>query len=79
MAARLTTRQATLVRDRIKTTLILKRLEDHVDGKNEMSATQIQAARILLGKAIPDLQAVAHTGSDGGPVQVTFNVRLAGD
>ena len=79
MAARKRVGLSENTRLRIQSTMIMKRLEDHVVGKNEMSATQIQAARILLAKAIPDLQAVAHTGADGGPVQVKFNVRIAGD
>jgi septum formation inhibitor-activating ATPase MinD len=81
MAARLTKRQTDNAREAIKTGLILKRLQDHALNENGdvMTTSQVQAARLLLGKVIPDLQAVAHTGSDGGPVQVSFNVRLAGD
>jgi len=44
------------VRERIKVALILNRLQDHVHGRCEMSPTQVQAAQILLKKAIPDLQ-----------------------
>jgi len=79
MAARKRVGLSENTRLRIQSTMIMKRLEDHIVGKVELSATQIQAARILLAKTTPDLQAVAHTGSDGGPVQVSFNVRLAGD
>jgi septum formation inhibitor-activating ATPase MinD len=81
MPARLTKRQTDNAREAIRTGLILKRLQDHVLSENGdiMSPSQVQAARLLLGKVIPDLQAVAHTGADGGPVQVSFNVRLGGD
>ncbi len=43
-----------------------------------MTPSQIQAAKILLAKAVPDLQSVEHTGEGGGPVQVAFNVKLGG-
>ena len=46
------------VRDRIDTTVILRTLGNHVTGKEEMSATQIQAARILLDRTVPVLRAV---------------------
>jgi hypothetical protein len=37
-----------------------------------MSATQVQAANILLKKVMPDLAAVEHSGNDGGPMKVEF-------
>ena len=40
-------------------------LEDHVAGKREMSATQVQAANILLKKVMPDLAAIDHSGETG--------------
>ena len=46
------------VKAKIGTGLILKRLENHVIGKLELSATQIQAAHILLRKTIPDLSSI---------------------
>lgn len=52
-----------LTRERIRTGMILSRLERHLAGKLEMSATQVRAAEILLKKALPDLSAVEHTGA----------------
>ena len=43
------------LRAKIKTGMILGALADHVEGKKEMSSTQIQAAVALLRKAMPDL------------------------
>jgi hypothetical protein len=37
-----------------------------------MSATQVQAANILLKKVMPDLAAVEHSGEGGGPMKVEF-------
>ena len=59
-------------RKRIQTSMLLKRLEDHVLGDVEMSATQLRAAEVLLRKSMPDLTATELTGGDGGPLQVTI-------
>ena len=57
-------------RDSIRSGVLIKRLKDHACGKAEMTSTQIQAARILLSKTLPDLKAVDHSGDSG----VTINV-----
>ena len=53
-------------RDRIKASLIIDKLNQHIKGKIELSATQVQSARILLNKALPDLKAVEHSGAIDG-------------
>jgi hypothetical protein len=45
-------------------------------AKLEMSATQIKATEILLRKSLPDLQAVEHTGKDGGEIKAAITVRF---
>lgn len=57
-------------RDKIQASQLINALQKHVVGKNEMSATQVTAANILLKKTMPDLQAIELTGEDGGPVRV---------
>ena len=57
-------------RANIKTGVLVKRLRDHAVGEIEMSSTQIQAARILLNKTLPDLKAIEQAISGG----VTINV-----
>ena len=42
-------------RKRIQSTMLVKALADHAVGKNDMSATQVRAAEILLKKTLPDL------------------------
>ena len=49
-------------RSKIKMTVLLNHLGDHAAGKREMSATQVQAAQILLRKVMPDLAAIEHSG-----------------
>lgn len=53
-------------RDKIKNSNILNALIEHVEGKREMSATQVTAGLGLLKKALPDLQAVTHETGEGG-------------
>jgi hypothetical protein len=45
-------------RQKIKTTQLINRLQNHVLGKVKMEATQIRAVEILLKKRLPDLQAI---------------------
>lgn len=70
MAERLTKRQSDKTRAAIQTGLIRNRLQDHILGKVEMTATQVRAAEILLKKTLPDLRSTEVTGSDGGPVDL---------
>lgn len=59
MAAR--TRRTTVndkTREKIRTTQLIKRLVQHVNGEIELSATQVTAALGLMKKVLPDLQSV---------------------
>lgn len=59
MPARSNPEQKQKTIDRIKVTLIVKRLMDHIlDEDGIMNASQVRAAEILLKKVVPDL---AHT------------------
>jgi hypothetical protein len=57
VAARKARWTADVVRDRIRTGMLLNRLQNHVLGRLDMSKTQIQAAGILLRKVLPDMVA----------------------
>ena len=52
-------------REAIDTTYLLKRLVKHVNGelKKPLDNTQLQAARILLDKTLPNLKATELTGT----------------
>ena len=52
-------------RVKIKNSNILNALIEHVEGRREMSATQVSAGLGLLKKVMPDLQASAETGDNG--------------
>jgi hypothetical protein len=50
-------RQDDRTRERIRAAYLINRLQGHVAGTVELSATQIRAAEILLRKCLPDLLA----------------------
>lgn len=79
MAARKHLPHTQLTRDRIKTSMLINRLESHIEGKVDMPATAVTAALGLLRKTLPDLQATTVTGADGGPVIIVTGVPRAGD
>ncbi len=51
------------VRERIRTGVIVRRLQDHVLGHLDLTQTQLRAAEILLKKTVPDLSAVEYTNT----------------
>jgi hypothetical protein len=50
---------------KIQVSVIGLRLYDHLQGKCEMTPTQIKAADILLRKLVPDLNRVEGAGEEG--------------
>jgi hypothetical protein len=56
------------IREKIQGSLIINRLQDHVVGDVEMTPSQVNAAKTLLGKVIPDLKAVEHSGDPENPM-----------
>lgn len=57
-------------RAKIATSQITNRLTDHINGKVEMSATQVTAALGLLRKTLPDLSATELSGEVAQPTVV---------
>lgn len=49
-------------RAKIRTSQLINRLEGHVLGNVELSATQVSAALGLLRKTLPDMSNVEHSG-----------------
>ena len=54
---------------RIQASQLLNRLECYAKGEIEMTQGQVLAAKIVIGKSIPDLKAIEHSGNDERPVQ----------
>lgn len=65
-------------RVKIQNSNVLNALIEHAEGKRDMSASQVTAGIALLKKVMPDLQSVAHTDSEGGPLQIAI-VKYAPD
>ncbi len=69
------------VRQKIQVSQLINRLTNHALSEDGpiMDASQVKAAQILLGKAIPDLSAQQVSGPDGGaiPIDITDDRRKA--
>jgi hypothetical protein len=59
---RYTKTQSEACRTKIKTTSIINRLTGHLEGKVELSPTQVRCAEILLNKSLANLTATEITG-----------------
>jgi hypothetical protein len=44
-------------------------LISHANGEIDLSTTQVKAAQIVIGKFIPDLKAVEHSGNQDKPIR----------
>lgn len=78
-----TRRQADTCRMSIKTTHIVRRLQQNLDGELEipLTPTQVQSAKILLDRTLPVLQAMEVTQADlppeEGPLEIAEQMREA--
>lgn len=72
MAARLNPRHSDMVRQKIQASVLIDRLQKHVAGEVEMTATQISAAITLLDRSVPKLAQIQHVGDDEQPVRHVF-------
>lgn len=54
---------------RIQASQLLNRLNSFANGTIRMSSAQVHAAKVVIGKSIPDLKSIEHSGQDGGPIQ----------
>lgn len=59
-----------VVRQKIQTSQLINRLTQNALSDEEiMTASQVNSAKILLGKAIPDLASVQMSGDAKNPIQ----------
>lgn len=75
MAARIRRPHQAEVREKIRASQLVNRLEDHALGKIDLEQTQVQAIKILLGKVIPDLTAISGD-PNGEPVRTSVTVEF---
>lgn len=63
---------------KIQASQLINRLQKHVDGEIQLSATQVNAAKVLLGKAVPDLKSIENTGDPEKPVSIELTSKALG-
>lgn len=59
-------------RAKIRTGMLLNRLNDFAAGRIEMSRGQVQAATVLLRKVLPDLSSTDLGTADGQPMRISI-------
>lgn len=67
------------VRTKIQATQIINRLYSAFQGEIELSSTQVNIAKALLDKSLPDLKAIEHTGDAENPLRFEQVERLIVD
>ena len=78
MAARLRKNHQDDVRAKIKVSNLLTRVQKYADGEltdDDISPNRLNAIKLLLGKALPDLSSVQLTGDPNAPIAYTEVVR----
>ena len=65
-------------RVKIQNSNILNALIEHIEGKREMSGTQVTAGVALLRKVLPDLTSTTISGDADSPLQMISRIRLVG-
>lgn len=78
MAARLRKNHQEEIRTKIQASVLVSRLMGHVEGKNQMSPSQIRAAEVLLNKSLPNLSDV-KVDMTGNQVVFNLNTKLGDD
>lgn len=57
--------------------MLINRLTEHALSETDiMSASQVNAAKILIGKVIPDVKQTELTGQDGSALQIIIDGKL---
>lgn len=69
MAARKEPRNRDSSNKLIAATQLLNRLIKHANDEIEMTQSQINAAKIVIGKYIPDLKAIEVSGNQDKPIK----------
>jgi hypothetical protein len=79
MAARLRKTHQDDVRLKIKTTELINRVQAYAMGEladEDVSSNRLNAIKLLLNKALPDLQSVEITGDEDNPIAITAIERV---
>lgn len=63
-------------RVKIQNSKVLNCLIEHVEGKREMTGTQVSAGIALLKKVLPDLQSMTISGDADNPLNVVTRIEI---
>ena len=67
-------------RDKIQAAQLINRLEKHCFADEPlMDASQVNAAKALLNKVLPDLKAIEHKGDEDSPIRHVLETVLVDD
>jgi hypothetical protein len=66
-----------MIREKIRASQLVNRLEDHVLDGVEMTKTQVTAALGLLKKCVPDLTSTTLAGDPNAPIEVIGRIERA--
>lgn len=61
---------------RIQASQLLNRLYLFANNEVEMTSAQVLAAKVVIGKSIPDLKAVEPLGKDGKPTVIEHRFEI---
>jgi hypothetical protein len=59
----------------IQASQLINRLIQHAKGEIEMTQSQVNAAKIVIGKSIPDLKAMELSSDPERPIKTVFTWR----
>lgn len=76
MAARNTDYHEEKTKRLIRASQLLNRLNSFAIGEIEMTAAQVKAAQIVIGKEVPDLKAIEHSGNAETPLTLIQKIEL---
>jgi len=68
MAARINKRHSEEVRAKIQASVIIDRVQKHMNGEIEMTSSQLKAAEMLLDRSVPKLSQIQHSGDETNPI-----------
>jgi hypothetical protein len=64
-------------KDLCRATQLLNSLTKFALGKSTMKSAQVLAAKVVIGKSIPDLKSVEVTGDKDNPLEVNNHIRVS--
>jgi hypothetical protein len=59
-----------MVREKIRASMLINALQNHVLSRRKMESTQVRAALGLLAKCVPDLAHTEISGPGYGPIPI---------